>query len=86
MRITIRGVKWWLRESTKKMQSCWGWCDIDKATITLCRSLRGRKRLDILVHELLHAEFPDLDESVVKQAGTDIANVLWKQGYRREGA
>ena len=44
--------------------------------------LRGRHRLTIIVHELLHALFPTASEEHVEQAGKDIAKVLWSLNYR----
>lgn len=83
MRVVIRGVQWIIRQSTRALKDKWGWCDWERRSITLCRSLRGKRHLDTVIHELLHAEFPDLDESVVCESATDITNVLWKMGYRR---
>lgn len=52
--------------------------------IVIHDGLRGRHRLTILIHELLHAEFPQASEEAVEQAGKDIARVLWSLGYREQ--
>jgi hypothetical protein len=44
--------------------------------------MRGRHRLTILLHELLHAIFPQASEEVIEQAGKDLAKVLWALNYR----
>ncbi len=44
--------------------------------------MRGRKRLEVIVHELLHALNPTQSEEHVEQQGKDIARVLWTLGYR----
>jgi hypothetical protein len=44
--------------------------------------LKGRHRLTIIVHELLHALFPTASEEHVEQAGKDIARVLYSLSYR----
>ncbi len=40
--------------------------------------------LDTLLHELLHAAFPDLSEEAVTDGATDIARVLQRLGVRVE--
>jgi Zn-dependent peptidase ImmA (M78 family) len=44
--------------------------------IVIHDALRGRHRLTILLHELLHAIFPQADEEVIEQAGKDLSKVL----------
>lgn len=50
--------------------------------IVLHDGMRGRHRLTILLHELLHAIFPQASEEVVEQAGKDLSKVLWAHSYR----
>lgn len=51
--------------------------------IRLSSTLKGEKRkLEILIHECLHACCWDLDESVVAETAADIANALYKLGAR----
>ena len=44
--------------------------------------LRGEERLDILIHEMLHACFWDVKEEGVAEASTDIAKTMYRIGYR----
>ncbi len=39
--------------------------------------------LDTLIHESLHENFPKAKEEKILNAGTSIANLLWRLGYRR---
>lgn len=39
--------------------------------------------LDTLVHEALHELLPKKREDFILRAGTTIANLLWRLGYRR---
>lgn len=39
--------------------------------------------LDTIIHEALHEIFPKKKESIILKAGTSIANLLWRLGYRR---
>lgn len=48
--------------------------------------LRARPRLVTLVHEALHAEFPDMSEEQVTAAGEHIGGFLWRLGYRMRHA
>jgi hypothetical protein len=42
-----------------------------------------KEYLDTLVHEAVHELFPRMQERTVLKAGTTIANLLWRLGYRR---
>ena len=42
------------------------------------------EELEILIHEMLHACFWDLDEEVVSEVGRDLSKALWKMGYRKQ--
>lgn len=56
--------------------------DVPEHTIWINPRTKGRTRLDTMIHEALHAQFPDMDESAVADAGTALANMLWGEGYR----
>lgn len=43
----------------------------------------AREYLDTLVHEMLHIEFPDLEEDRVAACSRRLSAALWKQNYRR---
>lgn len=38
---------------------------------------------DTMIHEALHHLFPKAKEHKILRAGTSIANLLWRMGYRR---
>jgi hypothetical protein len=44
--------------------------------------LEGRKRLEIIFHELIHVSFPTASEDHVTEAARDITRVVWSLGYR----
>ena len=50
--------------------------------IVIHDGLRGRHRLTVILHELIHAIFPQASEETVEQAGKDMAKVLWTLNYR----
>ena len=43
---------------------------------------KDMERLETIVHESLHAEFPRMREETVRAAGHNIARLLWRLGYR----
>ncbi len=77
--------RWLIRWTTLKGDS-YGITYTTKAKkprrIVLHDGMRGRHRLTILLHELLHAIFPQASEEVVEQAGKDLSKVLWAHSYR----
>jgi hypothetical protein len=56
-------------------------CSVNKQ-IRVRENLEGEEKLEILIHEMLHAAFWHLDEEYVQAAAEDIAKVLWKLGYK----
>jgi len=44
--------------------------------------LVGERRLEVLIHEMLHACYWDLDEEAIDITARDIARVLFRLGYR----
>ena len=51
-----------------------------RKAILIDSSLRGQKRLEILIHEMLHACDWHKDESWIEEVSHDIARVLWRLG------
>ena len=44
--------------------------------------LKGKKRLEIINHELLHYLFPELEEEEIVEKSVILTNTLWFEGYR----
>ena len=86
-RSKIAGRVWRIRyEDAKTMGKDWGRCWLPAGRhplIQIRRALRGYRAMDVLVHEVLHAARPELDEQAVEATATAIARALWKAGYRR---
>lgn len=57
---------------------CW-----NDGTIEIDPRLTGKKRLEILCHEIIHHIATDWTEAKVLHAGRIMGNALWKQGYRK---
>lgn len=49
--------------------------------------LKGRKQLEILIHEALHILYPHVsgqdEESDVIMVSVELTKLLWKEGYRK---
>jgi hypothetical protein len=48
--------------------------------------LRGKKQMEIFVHEYLHEICPEWDEAHVTTQAKKMATFLWKHGFRRDEA
>lgn len=45
--------------------------------------LRGRKQMEIFIHEYLHEICPEWDEAHVTKKALEMSAFLWGQGFRR---
>lgn len=81
----LRGKRWklkWPRRIIVKGELCDGACVYEKGEIRVRPTLSSFETLETLLHEMLHAAHPDLDEKPVTETAHDIARVLWRLGYR----
>ena len=60
---------------------CWPTLKIYKIEIDPRQSQKDY--MDTLIHESLHELLPRKREAFILKAGTTIANLLWRLGYRR---
>ena len=84
---TLNGDEKWLLRFAALKGLAYGYTFTLKSArprIVIHDGLRGRHRLTVIVHELLHAIFPQASEEVIEQAGKDISKVLWSLNYREE--
>lgn len=83
--VWIAGERWKVVET--RLRTAYGVCDYESRTIKIAAGLSAEDLLDTLLHEVIHARWPDIsEESVVEFAGILAAAVIdW--GFRRvEGA
>lgn len=85
MQITILGKRWNLR-FTGRLHHAWrGECeppDSPRKEIRVRSTLEGRERLEVVLHEVLHAADWTKDENWIEEFADDLAKILWKLGYR----
>lgn len=55
---------------------------VKQPTIVVRAELRGKRRIEVLVHEAIHACFDRMPERTVQRVGMDISTFLWRLGYR----
>lgn len=67
-----------------KESGCYGECNFTAGTVTIDSGLEGKDELDTLIHEGLHALDPDASEDHVTNTARLVADLLWRQGYRRK--
>ena len=86
MRVKILGKFWRLRFAPNMASR--GDCDPpDKRgkEIRIASSLRGEEKLEVLIHEMVHAAGWHIDEEFVDRFAKDAARALWRLGYRETG-
>lgn len=90
LKINIRGKSWTFKRTKRGLGKTkehpgglWGVCDFDKREIRVLPEDQfpsGEKELDVLIHETLHALYPDLAEESVTEGATVLAKVLVQAG------
>lgn len=59
-----------------------GECDFSNGVIKIHHKQSPKEELDTLIHEGLHALDPDMSEKKVAHTARQLAELLWKDGYR----
>jgi len=67
----------------KDLRNYWGWADCFNNVIELSKKLKGRKHLEIIVHEKFHILFPQYDEMEIREMARKMSRILWNDGYRK---
>jgi hypothetical protein len=80
-RVYINGQRWTITRGRVPADSL-GTCNWATRTIRLAPSLVGVDLLDVLLHELAHARFPDLAEDAVEDFATTAAHLADRTGFK----
>lgn len=83
--ITIDGKRWRLVYDGRIGNDKDGYCtpaNEPGRTIAIRSTLTGQYRLEVEIHEMLHAADGSKDEGWVDTVAHDLAKVLWRLGYR----
>ena len=54
----------------------------DQYPLLIEERIRGKKKLEIMVHEMLHYIYKSQPEENIEKAAILITNTLWNEGYR----
>ena len=73
-RITIRGKRWRIVVGKPPANRCDGLCCYKTRTIYVRRKIANR--IPALIHEVLHACFPDMDEESITEAEISLVTAL----------
>lgn len=63
-------------------QKAHGMASID-GIVELDERLKGKKHLEILIHEVLHLLYPRNSENTIVKNSVTLTRILWEEGYRR---
>lgn len=55
----------------------------DHTEVVIDERLKGKKHLEILLHECLHYLYPKASEKEVVEKSIRLTKTLWHEGYRR---
>jgi hypothetical protein len=82
--VKLAGKVWPVRYCKLGRQRAWGECDSPEKRnheIRIDERLTGLKRLEITLHELMHADDFDIPENVVKHKARRLAKALSQLGF-----
>ena len=63
-------------------EKAYGMADSD-GVVYIDPRLKGKKHMEIILHECLHLLYPDDSEEAIVDKSVTLCKILWKEGYRR---
>lgn len=67
----------------KNLKKVWGYAVLDDMTIEMDVRCKGKKHLEIAIHEMIHLLWKDESEEEVERKSIIMTNTLWHEKYRR---
>ena len=67
----------------KKLKGVHGYAYLGKNKIEINSRIKGKKLLEIMIHEILHLSLPTLNERDIEIISIDITHTLWEQSFRQ---
>lgn len=67
----------------KNLKKVWGYADLETTEIHIDQKAKGKKHLEILIHESAHLLWPDESEESIVRKSIMLTNTLWHENYRR---
>ena len=82
--IRVRSQRWVIQDPKILPVGELGECDWEERLLTIPDDGDTRDELDTCIHELLHAQYPDLTERQVRGGARLLSGWLWSRGWRKE--
>ena len=60
----------------------WGYAYPYDNRVEVEERLKGKKQMEIILHECMHVLFPKADEVEIEKKSAMLTNTLWHEGYR----
>ena len=79
--VYIAGQRWKIQRA--RLRNLYGDCDYEQRLIRIDERVTGTDYLDTLLHELIHARWPDIAEESVAEFAGMLTTVLEQEGYQR---
>ena len=67
----------------RRLKKVWGYAVMNTDTIEVDDRAKGKKHLEIMIHEMSHLLWPDESEEAIERKSIIMTNTLWHEGYRR---
>ena len=83
-RVWIANERWTIHRTNRLPADRDGECDYAAKTIRVRASLQGEELMEVIVHEMFHARWPDLSEEAVNEHAQEVAGTLAGFGFRHE--
>jgi len=64
-------------------EKAWGQAYCGDNIIEIDPALRGKHKLEIIIHEAMHILNPEWDENEIVQKSRQLTRVLWKERFRQ---
>jgi len=64
-------------------EKAWGQAYCGENMIEIDPALRGKHKLEIILHEAMHIQNPLWEEEEVIRKSKQMANLLWRERYRQ---
>lgn len=82
-KIKIRGHFWKIKDESDLEVGLLGLCDYDNKTLNIPYEGDTKEELGTIIHESLHAIYPDLNEEAIQDGEDALTNILWKLKWRK---
>ena len=71
-----------IRVTYKRLTKVNGW-SYGNGSVEIDSRLKGKKLLEILIHECMHEVFPEKEEDEIEKKAAIITRTLWHEGFRK---